>query len=49
MKELYTRPELEIEVFATEDIITTSNEDNDGEWGWGAGAASPTSEGGRAE
>ena len=30
MKELYTRPELEIEAFVTEDIITTS--DNEGSW-----------------
>ncbi len=38
MKELYTRPELEIERFETEDIITTSN-DNFGGWGdWGDSA-----------
>ena len=37
MKELYTAPELEIELFVTEDIITTS--DNDVEWPgeWGDG------------
>lgn len=41
MKELYVRPELEIELFKTEDIITASVEgDNDTEpgndWeGWG--------------
>lgn len=40
MKELYTKPELEIEVFATEDIITAS--DNDGGWlpGWNTKEAS---------
>ena len=31
MKELYTRPELEVELFKTEDIITTSG-DNLGDW-----------------
>ena len=37
MKELYTRPELEVEFFKTEDIITTSG-DNFGGWGdWGDG------------
>ena len=32
MKELYTRPEIEIEIFETEDIITTSGDDNLGKY-----------------
>ena len=38
MKELYTRPEIKVELFETEDIITTSG-DNLGGWGdWGESA-----------
>lgn len=36
MKELYNKPEIEITMFETEDVITTSGIDNDGnvgEWG----------------
>lgn len=39
MKEKYLTPELEIELFETDDIITVSltGDDNGGEWpdGWG--------------
>lgn len=39
MKKIYTRPELELELFKTEDIITASPGDTDIGWGdWGDSA-----------
>ena len=35
MKEFYNKPEIEITIFETEDDITTSGIDNDGENPWG--------------
>ena len=46
MKEIYTRPELEVELFKTEDIITTSTSgDNFGGWGddWSGETEAPKS------
>ena len=35
MKEFYNKPEIEITMFETEDVITTSFGDNDAENPWG--------------
>ena len=35
MKEFYNKPEIEITIFETEDVITTSGIDNEAESPWG--------------
>ncbi len=48
MKELYVSPELKVELFETEDIITASVDLGDGEngagWPWSVGRVEDTAE-----